>query len=248
MDYLVRLFILIAIGYLILVCGFALFQRRLLYYPSHDPGTSGLSEWRNGGRLIGYAREVPSPRNVWLFLHGNGGQASDRAYALSSFSRLDAVFIVEYPGYGARPGAPSQTAIDEAAREGYRLLRSRFVGTPVCVVGESIGTGPASMLAMESQPPDKIVLVCPFDILSRVAAHHLPYLPARLMLRDNWNNVRSLEQYKGPLEIFGAREDSIIPIQFARALADSKPGCKFHEIEEGHNDWATEGRVTIRNP
>jgi hypothetical protein len=116
------------------------------------------------------------------------------------------------------------------------------------VVGESIGSGPASVLATVSPPPDKIVLVTPYDVLSKVAGYHFPYLPVGLMLRDNWNNVRALKGYQGPLEIFGARDDTIIPIRFARALAESKPTARFREIPGGHNEWATAGRVEIRNP
>ena len=50
------------------------------------------------------------------------------------------------------------------------------------------------------------------------------------------------------MEIFGARDDRIIPFYHAKALADSKPGVVFHEIDGGHNDWPLDGRVSIRNP
>jgi uncharacterized protein len=243
-----RLLVFLAVAYLAVVCFFALLQRKLLYYPTHHPERQGLSEWRHEGRLIGYAREVPAPQNVWLMLHGNGGQASDRAYTLSSFSAMDSVFIVEYPGYGLRPGSPDLTGINQAAREAYELLRSRFPRTPVAVVGESIGSGPAAALAKEPHPPDKIVLITPYDTLARVAAHHLPYLPAGLILRDNWNNIKSLRGYRGAVEIFAARDDDIIPMERARALAQSRPSAIFHEIEGGHNEWAYPGRVRIRNP
>lgn len=244
----IRILILLAVAFLVLVLVSCVFQSKLLYYPTHHAESYGLSEWRQNGRLIGYAREVPSPANAWLMLHGNGGQASDRVYAISSFSRRDAVFIMEYPGYGARPGAPSMETMNAAARQAYRTLRSKFPGTPVCVVGESIGSGPAAVLAADPHPPDKIVLIAPFDTLVRVAAHHLPGFPVGLILRDRWDNIEALKGYRGPLEIFGARDDRIIPITHARALAASKPFSRFHEIAGGHNDWAGNGRVAIRNP
>ncbi len=244
----IRILISIAVGFLALMLGCVLFQRRLMYYPSHHQGHPGLSEWRHGGQLIGYAREVRSPQNVWLMLHGNGGQAGDRVYALPSFSDLDSVYILEYPGYGLRPGAISKEAFNAAAREGFAALRAKFPNTPVCVAAESIGSGPAAVLASAPQPPDKIVLIVPFDILSRVAARHFPLLPATLFLRDNWNNIEALKGYRGTLEIFGARDDTIIPIDHARALAESRPSAIFHEIAGGHNDWAASGRVRIRNP
>jgi len=243
-----RMLILLLVCLVALVLAAAAWQRQLLYFPTHHSRNNGLSEWRHRGELIGFSREVPSPGNVWLMLHGNGGQASDRVYALSSFSPLDSVFILEYPGYGQRPGTPSRKSFDEAARQAYLLLRSRFTRTPVCVMAESLGSGPASVLASQKPPPDKMVLVAPFDKLHRVGSHHYPFLPVRLLLSDDWDNVESLREYKGRLEIFGIRDDEVIPMKFAKALADSKKGSTFRAIEGGHNDWATRGRVAIRNP
>ncbi len=241
----IRIVIILLVGFLAVALGCIAFQRRLLYYPTHHAENNGLTEWLYHGQLIGYAREVTAPKNVWLMLHGNGGQASDRVYALPSFSRNDSVFILEYPGYGLRPGSPSRSSFDAAAQQAYLALRSRFPDAPLCVVGESIGTGPAAFLAKNQPPPDKIVLIVPFDILSNVAARHYPFLPIRFCLLDNWNNIESLKGYTGPLEIFAARDDRIIPIAHARALAENRPSSIFHEISGGHNDWAASGQVRI---
>ena len=243
-----RILILLLVCCVAVLLAAAAWQRQLLYFPTHHDRHNGLSEWLRDGQVIGFARKVPSPKNVWLMLHGNGGQASDRAYAIPSFSSHDAVFILEYPGYGRRPGTPSRESFDEAARQAYRVLRSKYPRTPVCVMAESIGSGPASVLAKEQPAPDKIVLVAPFDKLHRVGSHHYPFLPVRLLLSDDWDNVGSLRDYKGRLEIFGIRDDAVIPMKFAKALADSKPGSTFRVVEGGHNDWADPGRVAIRNP
>jgi len=56
----------------------------------------------------------------------------------------------------------------------------------------------------------------------------------------------SLENYKGQIEIFGARGDTIIPISHAKALADGKPSAVFHVIEGNHNDWADGAKVKIQ--
>jgi hypothetical protein len=243
---LIRILLLCVAGYLVILIGCALFQRKLLYLPSHDKESNGLSEWRHEGQLIGYARHVTSPETIWLFLHGNGGQASDRTYVLPSFSGKDSVYILEYPGYGSRSGSPSLLTFNSAARYAYQLLKVQFPDTPVCVAAESIGSGPASFLATIPNPPEKIVLITPFDMLSKVAAGHYPFLPVKLILRDNWDNIKLLKDYKGQLEIFGARVDTIIPIARAKALASSKPSAIFHTIEEGHNDWPVGNKVNIR--
>lgn len=221
------------------------FQRKMLFFPSHHSDTNGLTPWTIDGRLAGYARKVDNPRNVWLFTHGNGGQAADRTYALGCFSDSDSVFILEYPGYGNREGSPSKASFNSAAEEAYRWLRKTYSNIPVCILGESIGSGPAASLAKSEKQPDKIVLVVPFDNLASVARDHFPLIPAELILFDRWDNVEALKGYSGQLDIYGAIYDHVIPIQHARNLAASLPGAVFHEIPGGHNDWSQSGLVKI---
>lgn len=230
-----------------LFAGCASVQRQVLFYPTHHDAANGLAEWREGARLIGFAREVAEPENVWLLLHGNGGQAADRTYALPRFAARDAVFILEYPGYGRRGGKPSRQAIDLAAVEAYRILRNRFPGKPVCVAGESLGSGPACMLAGQPVPPEKIVLLVPYDSLKRVAAGRAPWLPTGALLGELWDNTVALAGYRGAVEIFAARDDTIIPVAHAKALATGFPAAKLHLLRCDHNGWAQQAEVEIRN-
>ncbi len=237
---------ILAVLYIVLVVIIYFRQRSLLYFPTHATVSSKLTSWSDGGHRIGYCREVPKPRTIWLMMHGNAGQAADRDYVLPRLSDQDSLYVLEYPGYGGGAGSPSLESIDRAASEAYRLLRARHPGTPVCALGESIGSGPACVLAHEPVPPDKIVLVVPFDALVRVASEHFPFLPVRLLLRDAWDNVESLKHYTGPVEIFGATDDTIIPVEHARALAKQIPSAHFTAIPGGHNDWSEDERVRIQ--
>jgi uncharacterized protein len=224
-------------------------QRSMIFFPPHAEPSGGLTLWSDGDRTkgyFGYYREVPNSHTIWLMMHGNAGQAADREYTLRCMSDQDSLYVLEYPGYGFRKGSPSLESINRATSEAYQLLRSRHPNIPVCILGESIGSGPACALARERIPPDKIVLVVPFDLLANVASRHFPFLPVRLMLRDAWNNVESLRHYTGPVEIFGAKEDRIIPIEHAKALARQIPGARFIEITGGHNDWSEGDQVKIR--
>ena len=217
----------------------------MLYFPSHAAPATTLTPWTNGLSTIGYCREVLEPRTIWLMMHGNAGQAANRDYVLPRISAQDSLYVLEYPGYGSREGSPSMDSINQAAAEAYQLLRSRNTNTPVCVLAESIGSGPACALAREKNPPDKIVLVVPFDTLANVAAEHFPILPVRLLLQDTWDNVESLRNYSGPVDIFGALDDSIIPMAHAKALASQIPNAHFVAITGGHNDWSENPQVKI---
>lgn len=232
--------------YVLLVIGVWFGQRTLIFFPSHNLSPSTiLKPWVQGGHTIGYCREVTNAQAIWLMTHGNAGQAADRDYVLDRISDRDSLYVLEYPGYGGRAGAPSLATINQAAAEAYQFLRSQYSNAPVCVLGESIGSGPACALAQQKPAPDKIVLVVPFDSLASVGAEHFYFLPVRLLLRDTWDNIQSLNSYAGPIDIFAATRDEIIPVAHARALAKELHKARFIEITGGHNDWSANDKVKI---
>lgn len=232
--------------YGLIVLGVYADQRSFLFFPTHETlSSSKLRMWMENGVELGYACETPNPKAVWLMTHGNAGQAAHRDYVLQRMSPGDALYVVEYPGYGLRGGSTSLTSMNRAAAEAYRKLRSRYPGIPINVLGESVGSGPACALAMEPVPPDRIVLVVPFDTFVSVASEHMPYVPVKLLLKDRWNNCEALKGYRGPVDIYGARLDGIIPPAHAQALARSVPQSHFVMLEGGHNDWSRSDRVKL---
>ncbi|HUS36024.1 MAG TPA: alpha/beta hydrolase [Verrucomicrobiae bacterium] len=233
---------------LLLMFGCSSIERRFLFYPSHGSSLNGFTAWSHEGELIGVSRTVAAPRNVWLFLHGNAGQAADREYALPCFSDGDSVFIMEYPGYGKRRGRPGKDSFNAAAKEAYLLLRKTYPTAPVCVASESIGAGPACSLATAEPAPDKMVLVVPFEDMGLVARDHFPGWFVKLALSSDWNNVASLAGYKGQVDIFAAEGDTLIAPRHAQALAGSIANAKFTLVPGGHNDWAESELVKVRNP
>jgi uncharacterized protein len=238
------------LGFFILylgLCGVVFFlQRWLMYFPSHEAAPrSRLVQWQVDGQTIGYCRQVDAPQTVWLMMHGNAGQAAYRDYVLQCLSDRDSLYVLEYPGYGGRRGNPSKIAFDQAASEAYRLLRQQYPDVPVCAIGESLGSGPASMLAKEAPPPDKIALINPFDSLQNIAASRFYFLPVGMLLLDRWDNVQALQGYEGELVIYAATADTIIPIRHPRRLAEQVAHAEFIEITGGHNDWATTAQVNL---
>ncbi len=229
-----------------LLCGcvFA-FQRSILYHPSHEAPSGALKPWRHDGATIGFCREVTEPDTIWLMMHGNAGQASDREYVLEHISSADSLYVLEYPGYGAREGKPGRQSFDQAAREAYELLSARNPDRPLGVIGESIGSGPASALASAIRPPSKIVLIVPFDSLYQVAARRFFFLPVWFLLTDRWDNMQALRNYRGPVDVYGAQFDEIIPIHHSRNLAKHCSQAKLIEIPCSHNEWSYERAVWI---
>lgn len=237
----------LALGLALVAGGCQSISRPYLFFPSHKAG-GDLADWRHEGRRLGAARPVEHPGCVWLLLHGNAGQASYRGYTLPRFSPDDSVYVLEYPGYGDAPGKPSIPGIENAARQAYRLLRELHPAAPVGVVGESIGTGPAARLAREKHPPDKIVLITPYDNLAGAGRDHVPYLPVRLILGSTWDNVAALSGYQGPVDIIVGRDDRVIRPERGLTLARSVPQAKLIVFPGGHNDWSRFPAADIRFP
>lgn len=236
-------FVVIAV---LLNAGCVSLERKMLFHPTHYDSSNGLTPWKLDDEIIGYSRTVPQPKNIWLMLHGNAGQAADRRYAIPNFASDDSVFILEYPGFGLRSGTPSRKSINAAAEQAYQVLRKQFPANRICVASESIGSGAASYLGSVSNPPDKIVFIVPFDHLRNVAKEHVSTITVALLLRDDWDNIAAMATYQGAVDIFGAEADDIIPVAHARKLADSIPQANFFMIAGGHNDWSFGNKVKIR--
>lgn len=233
----------------IVVCAFAALaamvfarQRSMLYHPSHSGDSRVLRPWIVRGERVGYAREIPNPSSVWLMAHGNAGEAAHREYILDCLPASSSVYVVEYPGFGLRPGSPSEAALNLAVREAYDELVAKYSSIGVGVIGESIGSGPACALATAPVPPARFVLIVPFDTLASVASDHMPFLPIKLLLRDRWDNIAALRNYRGPVTIYAAQLDHIIGFEHAKRLATSV-GATFHPMTCGHHDWSNFVRI-----
>lgn len=246
-----RVVILVWIG---LLAFLALSQRSMIYYPSNSDASSlereaasqDFEPWKNPeGETIGYrslaAPEDRRPPVAILVLHGNAGYALHRAgYApllrIAAPDRAVSVYILEYPGYGARPGSASQETFLAAADEAFALIP---VGIPVILLGESIGSGVAAATA--SAHPARVaglLLLTPFDSLANVAQHHFPLVPVRWIMRDQYPSAEWLKHYRGPVAVILASADTMVPAEFGRRLHDSYDGPKKLIVawNADHND------------
>jgi pimeloyl-ACP methyl ester carboxylesterase len=176
-----------------------------------------------------------------VVVHGNAGSAADRSYYVPLLRQAApghaiTVRILEYPGYGARPGNPSQDAFITAAASAVEFLPK---DEPVIVLGESIGSGVAAGLA--ARMPDRVaglLMVTPFDSIAAVAQHHYPFIPVRWILRDQYPAAEWLRAYRGPAAFIVADHDDIVPAKFGRKLYESYTGPKLllDVPSAGHNN------------
>ena len=243
-----RILITVAIAYALLcICGCAL-QRKLLYFPTKIPADvvvrvaagHGFVPWKNSsGQIIGW--KIPASETATgsvLIVHGNAGCAIGRDYLaqpIHDAATVD-VFVLEYPGYGARAGSPGKKSFIAAAEEAFQLLPTN---SPRYVVSESIGAGVACELA-KNHPKDVagMALFVPFHRLASVAQRQMWFLPAYFLLLDRFDPEECLKHYHGPVKFIVAGADEIIGSASGLRLANGYAGSKELQVfpGAGHND------------
>jgi pimeloyl-ACP methyl ester carboxylesterase len=254
MSRLVRALLFLAAAVAAVLALAWLLQRRLLYFPDRSDRASaeararrlGLEPWTSaGGELLGWRLRSRGARGRLVVFHGNAGSALDRTYVAAALAQaspalpLD-VYLAEYPGYGPRPGEPSEPALLAAAREA--LAEARREGTgPLLVAGESLGSAVAALAAAaDPRQVDGVALVTPLASLPAVARRHYPLVPAALV-RDTWRTDLALGRYRGPVAFVIAGRDEIVFADLGVALHDAYPGPKAMWVDPGatHNavDW-----------
>ena len=254
MRVLVNIAALVAVLYLGLLVTLFFAQRNLIYlrsWPPVDPATVGLSNVEvvaiptsDGETLVAWWSPPQPGKPTVLFLHGNAGTVADRSEAFAFYQGmgLGAMFL-EYRGYGGSTGTPSEKGLIADAIAAYDWLLSKGVSPDkIGVVGESIGSGPAVALAT-TKPVSALALEAPFTSMVDVIAHHYPWLPVRLLLRDRWESERRIAALSVPLLVIHGTADSVVPYALGVRLYDAAPGKKRLITAEGadHGDLFGEG-------
>ena len=256
--FIFRVLRIIVLAYLGMVGLMAGCQRRMIYHPlrlSKDKAMpaarqAGLEPWYDaGGEFAGWRRaasggdRAAGARRRVLVFHGNAGHALHRAYYIEGFDAVAPadweVILFEYPGFGPRAGRPSEAAITAAASSAFAALMHEDA-SPVYLVGESLGSGPACRLAGDH--PNQVAgvwLVTPFSSLADVARIHYPFFPVRLFLRDRYDNVPALQAYHGPLLVLTAGDDRVVPPQLGRRLYERAATSRKQLIEQSEADHNT---------
>lgn len=225
-----------------------LLQRQLMYFPSsvqHDPADLGLSgvavetlTTSDGETLIlWYSPAAPSQPTI-LFLHGNGGEIGDRAGRFRTYQEAGfGVAFLSWRGYGGSTGAPSEAGFLIDGRTAYQFLLDQGIADEAIVlVGESLGTGIAVQLAAEKRV-GALVLGAPYSATADVAADHYPWLPVRILMKDQFRSIDHIGAVTAPILIQHGTADRVVPYKFGRRLLDAAPDTTtFIDLEGAGHD------------
>jgi len=221
-------------------------QDRLVFFPQPVASTVALPAGAlplevtaaDGTRLRGWMRRAAAtPAPVCLYFGGNAEEVS-WTLAEARWPPGWSVVAVNYRGYGASEGRPSESALvaDALAIHDVVAARPDVDARRIAVLGRSLGAGVAVRLA-SARPLAGVILASPYDSLVEVGRMHYPLLPVSWLLRHRFDVVADARRMHVPLLALVAADDAIIPHARSRALFDAWAGPKDWRVVAGtdHN-------------
>lgn len=208
---------------------------------ARHPGVEGLRFERPDGVVLrGWlARGTgPAPRPLVLYFGGNAEEVSWLLDERGSFSGWD-LALLNYRGYGASGGKPSEARLFADALAVYDQLAARpdVDARRIVAIGRSLGSGVATYLASQRSLAG-VVLIAPYDSITAVGQRHYPYVPVRLIMGNRYDSLSRAPTIRTPLLMITGARDQVIPAPHSerlyRAWAGPKRAVKI--AHAGHND------------
>jgi fermentation-respiration switch protein FrsA (DUF1100 family) len=274
-----RLLVIVACCYVAVLIMFAAFQRSLMY-PAMTSGPLAAEGYRFSGVTMRDAvakssdgitlhgwyavpddQRSEEPRPLVLYFHGNGGNRVHRIDDIDLLAGLGAeVLIFDYRGYAENAGSPSEDglALDARAAWDYATQELDIPPDRIVVFGESLGGGVAVELAADKcaagTPPAGLILRSTFSSMTDAAAHHYPWLPVRLALRDTYDSMSRIGRVTCPVLMMHGDSDPIVPDVLGKRLYDAVPAESASGVAKrfvvlqgaGHNDVLDVSRGAMR--
>jgi len=231
-------------------------QERLMFFPQplsearratlvrQFPAVRELSlRAADGTRVHAWHVEADSESPLVLYFGGNAEEVSwmldaigdPRSGATPGLSWM----LLDYRGYGASEGAPSEAALVGDAGMLFDHARSLPGGAErrVFAFGRSLGSGVAVALAVR-RPLAGVILVTPFDSAVAVAKRYYPYLPVAWMMKHRFESIVHAPRLRVPLLCLVAEHDEVIPPVHGERLYTAWGGPKRKLMLGGatHND------------
>ena len=189
----------------------------------------------DGTRLHAWHVKASGPLVLYF-----GGNAEEVSWMIESTAAVPGVgwLLMDYRGYGASEGSPSERALvaDAKTLYDYAVKLPGVDPKRVYAFGRSLGSGVAVALAVQ-RPLAGLVLATPFDSLAAVAKRYYWYLPVDWLLKHRFDSIGQAPNLKQPLLCLLAGDDEVIPPAHGERLFDAWGGEKRRVVlqQAGHN-------------
>ncbi|MGA2605709.1 MAG: alpha/beta hydrolase [Verrucomicrobiia bacterium] len=155
-----------------------------------------------------------------LFFHGRSGNMSDSLEKIHLFHDMNLdVFAIDYHGYGASGGTPTESALTGDALAAYFYLVDKRKVRPerLYVCGEDLGAAVAIELAAQVVPAGLITEGANASILQKIE-DDWPLIPWQYLLRNQFDSLNKIGDVHVPVLMFHSSDDELVPFNDSRRL------------------------------
>lgn len=235
-------------------------EPNLVFFPlrgeSDTPSMLGIPyqplqlETSDGERIAAWQLDPPQPIADVVYFHGNGGNLSVWLPVLATMHRMNLrVLAIDYRGYGLSSGTPSEDGLYRDAEAAVRsALAARIpadgqerpppgAGRPLVYWGRSLG-GPVAAAAARAAAPDGLILESSFADKAAVVRSSPLLRALNLLARYRFPTVEMLRDYRNPVLVLHARDDTVVPYALGVELYERlSPPRRFVPLANtDHND------------
>jgi hypothetical protein len=234
--------------YVGLVAVMYLAQRKLMYFPyaaRMAPADADFPQARevdltaaDGVRILAWTVPPKAGKPVVLYLHGNGGSVAHR---VPRFRKLvddgTGLVALSYRGYGGSDGNPTEDGLIADGRAAYDFASATWPDARIVLWGESLGTGVAVALAGEKDVA-AVILEAPFTSTADVAFSAYPFIPVRLLMKDQFRSDDRIGKVKAPVLVMHGARDRVVPFRMGERLyaLANEPKQFVRFADGGHED------------
>ncbi|MBS0250864.1 MAG: alpha/beta hydrolase, partial [Proteobacteria bacterium] len=87
----------------------------------------------------------------------------------------------------------------------------------IILYGESLGSGVAIQLAKEVKV-EGLILDAPYTSILELASAEFPWLPVGLLLKDQYESIKYIQDVHVPIFIMHGDADEVVPVEMGRRL------------------------------
>lgn len=192
---------------------------------------------KDGAKLSGLLFKADSSKGLVFYLHGNAGALDTWGPVAHNYTDLGYdVFILDYRGFGKSEGKISgEEQFYDDIRTAYENLKRSYAEDRIVILGYSIGTGPAAMLASETNSK-MLILLAPYFSLTDMMTQRFALVPT-FLLQYKFATNEFLKKTNVPVFIFHGDADDVISHEASVKLKEYlKPGDQMIILKgQGHN-------------
>ena len=235
--------------YLLAVAGLMYMETELVFYPKDevtkisdykDIGTPEEIWWTlpKGNKVQSWYWQATGGKPTFVAFHGQSrtlGYRSEKWYngiAKAGYGLL----MVGYSHNAGGGGEPAEDVVLADSLDVLRQMKERFglFDDNIVIYGESLGSGVATYVAMQTPNAKALILEAPFDSTADVAAARYPYMPIKLVMRNQFRSYERMPSVKAPVLIVHGTSDVVVPLSHGERLFSFVTSAYSHmEVIEG---------------